>query len=152
MPQILSLPGRNALSEFRVAKLSAALAQAGLRGASITAEFHHFASLKRALSGAERAVLERILTYGPATTDATKQGSLLLVVPRLGTISPWASKSTDIARQCGLDMVERLERGTVWRVAAAGGVALTAATREALLPLIHDRMTETVLELSLIHI
>ena len=59
MSQILSLPGRNALSEFRVAKLSAALAQAGLRGASITAEFHHLASLKRALSGAERAVLER---------------------------------------------------------------------------------------------
>jgi len=145
MPQILSLPGRNALSEFRLAKLSAALALAGLRIASITAEFHHFASLKRALRDAERGVLERILTYGPASSGAAKQGSLLLVVPRMGTISPWASKATDIARQCGLDMIERLERGTAWRVTTVGGAALTAAEREALLPLIHDRMTETVL-------
>ena len=146
MPQILSLPGRNALSEFRVAKLSAALAHTGLRIASITAEFHHFASLKRALSDAERGVLERILTYGPASSGAAKQGSLLLVVPRMGTISPWASKATDIARQCGLEMVERLERGTAWRVVKAGGAPFTAAERDTLLPLIHDRMTETVLQ------
>ena len=145
MSQILSLRGRNALSGFRIAKLTEALTGAGLRPASITAEYHHFASVKRALSAAERATLERILTYGPATGEAPATGEQWLVVPRLGTISPWASKATDIARQCGLEVIERIERGTVWRVAKADGAALTAAELDVLLPLIHDRMTETVL-------
>ena len=145
MTQILSLPGRDALSEFRVAKLTEALTRAGLRLASISAEFHHFASVRRALSSAEQATLERILTYGPAAAEPDHRGELFLVVPRLGTISPWASKATDIARQCGLDMVERIERGTVWRVTRQDGGTLTAPELEQLLPLIHDRMTETVL-------
>ncbi len=145
MSQILSLRGRNALSGFRVTKLTEALTRAGLHPVSITAEFHHFASITRALGSTERGVLERILTYGPAVTEAASQGELLLVVPRLGTISPWASKASDIARQCGLDVIERIERGTAWRVAKDGGAALTAQDRELLLPLIHDRMTETVL-------
>ena len=145
MSQILSLRGRNALSGFRLAKLVEALACAGLGAVTVTAEYHHFASLKRALGDTERGVLERLLTYGPAVAAATVAGELLLVVPRLGTISPWASKATDIARQCGLDMIERIERGTAWRVAKAGGGALSARELEALLPLIHDRMTESVL-------
>ena len=145
MTQILSLPGRNALSEFRVAKLSVALTRAGLRLASISAESHHFASVRRALTAAEQATLERILTYGPAAAEPDHRGELFLVVPRLGTISPWASKASDIARQCGLDMIERIERGTVWRVTTQDGAALTAPELEQLLPLIHDRMTETVL-------
>ena len=145
MSQILSFRGRNALSGFRIAKLTAALAAAGLRPASIAAEYHHFASVTRALSTAERGTLERILTYGPAVDEAATRGEMLLVVPRLGTISPWASKATDIARQCGLDMIERIERGTVWRIEKNGGGALTASELEQVLPLIHDRMTETVL-------
>ncbi len=145
MSQILSLRGRNALSGFRIAKLTEALTGAGLRPVSITAEYQHFASVTRALSAAEHATLERILTYGPATGETPAMGEQWLVVPRLGTISPWASKATDIARQCGLEVIERIERGTVWRVAKADGAALTAAELDLLLPLIHDRMTETVL-------
>jgi phosphoribosylformylglycinamidine synthase len=145
MSHILSLRGRSALSGFRLAKLDAALKAAGIQPAAITAEYLHFASVTRTLNAAEHATLARILTYGPAAAAAAAGGETLLVVPRLGTISPWASKATDIARQCGLDMVERIERGTVWRVAKTGGGALTPAELDALLPLLHDRMTETVL-------
>ena len=64
MSQILSFRGRNALSGFRIAKLTAALAAAGLRPASIAAEYHHFASVTRALSTAERGTLEHYFAVG----------------------------------------------------------------------------------------
>ena len=145
MPQILNLRGRNALSEFRLAKLNQALQLADIKLSSIGAEFWHFVSVQRPLDAAENTILERILTYGPAAQAVSEAGQLLLVVPRLGTISPWASKATDIAHQCGLGMVERIERGTAWRAVKAGGGALSEHELEALRPLIHDRMTETVL-------
>src|SRR5450759_1290065 len=146
MPQFLSLRGRNALSEFRLSKLNQALQQVHLRLSGINAEFWHFVSAARALTNAENAILERILTYGPAVQAVPEAGQVLLVVPRLGTISPWCSKATDIARHCALGVVERIERGVAWHVAKAGGSRLSAREAAALLPLIHDRMTETVLD------
>ncbi len=140
MPQFLHLRGRNALSEFRLSKLSQVVHLHEIRLPGIGAEHWHFVSVRRELSVAERDVLERILTYGPAAQSVYAEGEPLLVVPRLGTISPWASKATDIAHQCGLDVVERIERGTVWHVGAVSERDITT-----LLPLIHDRMTETVL-------
>ena len=68
------------------------------------------------------------------------------MVPRPGTISPWSSKATDIARNCGLAAVRRIERGVAFRIACRGGAPLAADDRAALLPLIHDRMTEAVLD------
>ncbi len=146
MPQFLSLRGRNALSEFRLSKLNQALQQAHLKLSGISAEFRHFVSATRALTHAENAILEHILTYGPAARADPATGQLLLVVPRLGTISPWSSKATDIARHCGLGMVERIERGVAWHVVKADGSRLSEREAAALLPLIHDRMTETVLD------
>jgi phosphoribosylformylglycinamidine synthase len=146
MPQLLRLRGRNALSEFRLSKLNQALQPAPLKLAGISAEFWHFVSVTRDLSSAENAILERILTYGPASSEASEAGQLLLVVPRLGTISPWSSKATDIARQCGLSMVERIERGTAWHIVNTEGKRLSERAMAVLLPLLHDRMTETVLE------
>ncbi len=145
MPQFLSLRGRNALSEFRLTRLNQALQSAGLKLSGVGAEYRHFVSVQRALDAAEHAILERILTYGPAAQTVSTAGQLLLVVPRLGTLSPWASKATDIAHQCGLGMVERIERGTAWRAISAGGGPLSEPELAAFLPLIHDRMTETVL-------
>ena len=148
MPPFLSLRGRNALSEFRLSKLQQALQQVNLRLSGISAEFRHFVSVSRALNGAENAILDRILTYGPAAGAVPEAGQMLLVVPRLGTISPWSSKATDIARHCGLGPVERIERGVAWHVAKSDGSRLSAHEAAALLPLIHDRMTETVLDTS----
>jgi phosphoribosylformylglycinamidine synthase len=147
MPQLIQLQGRSALSAFRLQKLLQAVS-ASLPEVRIDAEFWHFASVSRALSQAELTRLEHILTYGPATNALSAEGLLLLVVPRIGTISPWASKATDIARHCGLDAVERIERGIAFHFSRknADAAALTEEQKSTLLPLIHDRMTETVLD------
>jgi phosphoribosylformylglycinamidine synthase len=100
--------------------------------------------LRDTASPAERARLERILFYGRAERAAPHEGKFLLVVPRLGTISPWSSKATDIAHQCALANVERIERGTAFRIAVDAEV-LTEQELARLLPLLHDRMTQTVL-------
>src|SRR5258706_1890797 len=146
MPDVLTLRGRNALSEFRLKKLTQALKRTAPAIAAITAEYWHFAALKVALQPPQRKVLERILTYGPAPAEVSETGRMILIVPRLGTISPWASKATDIAHSCGLEAVERIERGVAYYVSTRKGKALDPTQRAALLPLIHDRMTETVLD------
>src|SRR5688572_19852185 len=99
---MLQLPGSPALSDFRIAKLIARLR--AIEGAvqRLTARYLHFADVTRNLEKSEVSILERLLTYGPrmpAASDADS-GSLLLVVPRAGTISPWSSKATDIAQVC----------------------------------------------------
>ena len=146
MPDFLTLRGRNALSEFRLKKLTQVLKKITPGIAAITAEYWHFVALKVPLQPPQRKILERILTYGPASADVSETGAMLLVVPRLGTISPWASKATDIAHSCGLDTVERIERGVAYYVSTGKKASLKPAQRAALLPLIHDRMTETVLD------
>ena len=74
-----------------------------------------------------------------------ERGTLFLVVPRLGTISPWSSKATDIAKHCALEAIERIERGVAFWIEREDGSALTDGERRALMPHLHDRMTETVL-------
>jgi len=145
MRSISRFRGRNALSAFRAAKLSQSVIAAVPDVTGIQAEFWHFARLSRAISNDETACLERVLTYGPEAIAVESRGDLVLVVPRLGTISPWSSKATEIARHCGLRAVERIERGTAYWITTRDGRPLTAAERDALAPLLHDRMTETIL-------
>jgi len=145
MSQILKLRGRSALSPFRLDKLKRSLAKVVPSITAIHAEFWHFAALSRPLTAEERQRLGRLLTYGPAMANGDARGDLLLVVPRLGTISPWSSKATDIAHHCGLKAVERVERGVAWYFGKPGWMPLEAHERAALAPMIHDRMTETVL-------
>ena len=142
MAALLSLRGRNALSPFRIAKLLSNLAETRITG--IAADYWHFVQTEPELSAKERATLERILTYRPHATAHSDAGELLLVIPRPGTISPWASKATDIAHSCGLAAVTRIERGVGYRIATRGSKPMKDADRAALLPLIHDRMTEAV--------
>ena len=147
MADILSLAGGPALSPFRLAKLLQGLSQAysAHRVAAIAATYWHFVELARPLAASERTILDRLLTYGPdAASDPLSQGTQFLVVPRPGTLSPWSSKATDIARNCGLAPVARIERGIVYRLATRGDARLTVAERDALLSLIHDRMIEAV--------
>jgi phosphoribosylformylglycinamidine synthase len=110
----------------------------------ISAEFWHFAHAQRPLNAPEQARFERLLEYGPAGELASEEGTLFLVVPRLGTVSPWSSKATDIAHHCGLEVLERIERGVAYWIAKPDGSALGADAQRALLPHLHDRMTETV--------
>ncbi|AKB06651.1 TPA: phosphoribosylformylglycinamidine synthase [Vibrio cholerae] len=136
------LRGSPALSEFRVNKLLTACREQQLPVTGIYAEFMHFADLKAELNPQELEKLEKLLTYGPTIQEHEPQGLLLLVTPRPGTISPWSSKATDIAHNCGLHGIKRLERGTAYYVEAE--TALTAAQIATLKTLLHDRMMEVV--------
>ncbi|MDF2915604.1 MAG: phosphoribosylformylglycinamidine synthase, partial [Pantoea agglomerans] len=100
-----------------------------------------FADVSTPLSADEQSRLQRLLKYGPSLAEHAPQGRLLLVTPRPGTISPWSSKATDIAHNCGLPQVRRLERGLAFYVQAP---QLTEAQWQTLGTLLHDRMMETV--------
>ncbi|MGD1448798.1 phosphoribosylformylglycinamidine synthase [Vibrio harveyi] len=134
------LRGSPALSEFRVNKLLELCREQDLPVTGIYAEFMHFADLKSDLDDQELEKLEKLLTYGPTIEEHEPEGLLLLVTPRPGTISPWSSKSTDIAINCGLDKVKRLERGTAYYVETA--TPLNDAQIADVKALIHDRMME----------
>ena len=143
MPQLIRLRGRAALSPFRLEKLHAALPRE-LQDVRLAAEYWHFVSVQRPLSEDEHERLERLLTYGPRGAPAAEEGTLFLVVPRVGTISPWSSKATDIARHCALEAVERIERGIAYWAVRHDGAPVGPGHRKHLLPHIHDRMTEVV--------
>lgn len=134
---MLILPGASALSSFRQEKLLLALKSAQTGVTDLSAEFVHFVHLEEALDAHEKELLAKLLTYGPKSQPAKLGGRLLLVVPRPGTISPWASKATDIAHNAGLASVRRLERGVAYHIEGAFDL-------DKVLPLIHDRMVEVV--------
>ena len=164
---MLLLRGNPALSPFRLQKLTETI-QARLAAVShVYAEFVHFADLEGEFSADEQALLGRLLEYGPRLQaeqphphpgplpqagegdkvpprGADDLGEPLLVTPRPGTISPWSSKATDIAHNCGLGTVSRLERGIAYYINKNDASGLTGDELNAILPLIHDRMTEVV--------
>ncbi|MFA0440081.1 phosphoribosylformylglycinamidine synthase [Vibrio sp. 10N.286.49.C2] len=136
------LRGSPALSEFRVNKLVDLCRELSLPVTGIYAEFAHFADLTSDLDASEIEKLEKLLTYGPTIEEHEPTGTLLLVTPRPGTISPWSSKSTDIAHNCGLNKVSRLERGTAFYVESS--TELTKLQLVELKAILHDRMMEVV--------
>ncbi len=146
---MFELPGARAQSQFRLDKLRDALRARDARVAAVDASFVHFVDADGALGARELALLERLLTYGscaPEPGEAFPAAGLieasLVVTPRLGTVSPWSSKATDIVHVCGLAAVKRVERGTRYRLALHAPLA--AAELAALAPLLHDRMTESL--------
>ena len=157
--RMFRLRGGSALSSFRQKKLTAALKVSVPQVSHICAEYWYFCSAVRALQENEISILARLLKAVPEDFSlsgtsigssrmrpASSQGELFLVVPRPGTISPWSTKATDIAHNCGLDAVARLERGVVYYVETKEKVSgeFSATARQSLLGLIHDRMTEAV--------
>ncbi|MFL6656796.1 MAG: hypothetical protein ACJ8GW_01890, partial [Massilia sp.] len=110
---MLILPGSNALSAFRSHRLLSQLQAVAPAIVGVQARFYHFIDASAPLSDDDKVRLEAMLTYGePAASEA--QGGAqeaFFVIPRLGTISPWASKATDIAHNCGMAQVHRIERG-----------------------------------------
>ncbi|UCH54381.1 MAG: phosphoribosylformylglycinamidine synthase, partial [Pseudomonadota bacterium] len=146
MHGVLNLAGASALSAFRRERLIRDMQARVAAVREVQARYWHFVAVSSELTPQELAVLQRLLTYGPRTEPVTDDGAeVLLVIPRLGTISPWASKATDIAQHCGLSKIKRIERGIAWRIGKLDKSALTAPERELLVPLLHDRMTENVL-------
>ncbi len=137
---MIVVPGKAALSPGRLAKRLARARASNPEVTALSARFIHFVDLGAAdLAEDERALLGRLLEYGPRDGSRELDGRTYWIVPRLGTISPWASKATDIAKICGLTQVRRIERGVAYLVTGA------LSDEPALLRTLHDRMTESVL-------
>lgn len=143
MSVVLPLRGVTALSDFRVEKLFQKAAALGLPEVKLSSEFWYFVGSEKALDAATVEKLQALLAaQSVEQTPKAREGlHLFLVTPRLGTISPWASKATNIAENCGLEGIERIERGmAVWLEGA-----LTDGQKQQWAALLHDRMTESVL-------
>ena len=140
---MLVLKGAPALSPFRLTKLLERLRALEAGVCALDARFIHLVDVARELVPSERDLLATLLTSGPRaplTGEPVSGGRVVVVAPRPGTVSPWASKATDIARVCGLAAVRRIERAIEYRI--AGVEALDTVTLERLATPLHDRMTE----------
>ena len=148
---MLILPGSSALSAFRTKRLLSQLQEDDANVTGITARYLHFIDAGAPLAQIDIDRLTALLVYGePYDADAPAAGESFVTVPRFGTISPWASKATDIAHNCGMAHVHRIERGVAYTVQLKTGLLggtrkLTDASIAAIAAVLHDRMTETVL-------
>lgn len=149
---LMHFEGGDALPVFRAQALLPRLQAVCPRVTGIAARFVHWAAFDAAPADTHK--LRALLDYGDAYRGPAG-GELIVVMPRLGTVSPWASKASDIARNCGIGAggadgaLHRVERVTEYRLAIRSGLlgagkALTADERGALAALLHDRMTESV--------
>ena len=149
---MLILPGSNALSAFRTQGILSQLQAIDAHIVAISGRFIHFVDAGQAVSQDDANRLQALLTYGEpfAAHASDKEGEEFIAIPRFGTISPWASKATDIAHNCGMAHIKRIERGVSYRVQLKSGLLggvkrLSDAAAQAVAALLHDRMTEMVL-------
>lgn len=143
--------GQRAFSEFRLARILAQLQSQHVPLAHLSAHYCHFVELSTPLADSDLAHLKELLEYGSrhvqkddSDANITWSGHFI-VVPRLGTVSPWSSKATDIAHQCGLSAVRRIERGVVFQYLSVDNEPLSAEALRLLQDSLHDRMVESVL-------
>ena len=147
---MLTIPGTAALSSFRLEKLLVQLQNLHMEIVSVDAIYVHFVQLDAELTGLQMQMLQRLLDYGTTEVensmlngnDNPLHTNAVWVVPRMGTISPWSSKASEIAERCGLTAVKRLERGMYYQFQSAA--SLGKADLETLSVLLHDRMTQQV--------
>jgi phosphoribosylformylglycinamidine synthase len=157
--QLVHFEGGDALPEFRAQALLARLQAACPRIAGVAARHVHWAAFEAPPTREAVDKLRALLDYGEPWRGgaAAERAELVVVMPRLGTVSPWASKATDIARNCGVGGVgsdggaplHRIERVTEFRLALKAPLLgsakpLAADERAAVAALLHDRMTESV--------
>ncbi|MDQ6970199.1 MAG: phosphoribosylformylglycinamidine synthase [Mariprofundus sp.] len=137
---IISLKGSDALPDFRRNKLLKSLARQGIHDIEIQAHYIHIAEVSDDWQDPHTEQLATLLGHAAESFDDHSADGLVLVTPRIGTISPWSSKATDIASLCGLNALLRLERGIAYHIT---GLKHAQHNRAAIL--LHDRMTESVL-------
>ncbi len=139
MSVVIALRGATALSPFRVEKLLQKAQALGLPETTFTSEYWYFVASPSELDAPTVEKLQALLAAQRVAPQAN--GEFFLITPRIGTISPWASKATDIAHNCGIANVERIERGMAIYLSGS----LNAEQRALWANLLHDRMTESVL-------
>jgi len=139
---MLKLPGGLALSDFRKNKLLTALEDIVPRISDVQANFIHFVDSEKTLDADTVAVLDSLVHTDATYVIPPTSSNIFLVIPRPGTISPWASKATDIAHNCGLTEVRRIERGILYNIISDN--PLTTSQWQSVSELLHDRMTESV--------
>ncbi|HEY4802852.1 MAG TPA: phosphoribosylformylglycinamidine synthase [Paraburkholderia sp.] len=151
MAHFSCFPGASALSDFRQTRLLDTLSRIDASIVGVRGQYLHFVNSQTPLSSKDSAKIEALMHYGDPFDAGKDKGAVetFLVVPRFGTVSPWASKATDIALHCGLTHVRRIERGIEYTVVLKGGLlggkkALSDEARAAVVAALHDRMTESV--------
>ncbi|MEX3555833.1 MAG: phosphoribosylformylglycinamidine synthase, partial [Burkholderia gladioli] len=153
MAHFSCFPGAAALSDFSQTRLLDTLKQIDGDIVAIRGQYLHFVNASEPLSADESARIDALMHYGAPFEPAAEKGATdtFIVLPRLGTVSPWASKATDIALHCGLASVRRIERGVEFTVTLkadllgmGGKKALSPEVRAAVAAALHDRMTESV--------
>ncbi|GGK57486.1 phosphoribosylformylglycinamidine synthase [Ornithinimicrobium pekingense] len=146
--RLTPFPGGSALSDFRARALLRRLQEVAPQVQTVSARHVHWVASEDEPAASDVDRLGALLTYGEpwdgAEDEATARHGLVVVAPRLGTISPWASKATDIVHNCGID-IHRVERVTEYHLELTGGTDLSGQEWDACAALLHDRMTETVL-------
>ncbi|WP_250509025.1 phosphoribosylformylglycinamidine synthase [Caballeronia sp. GACF4] len=151
MAHFSCFPGASALSDFRQTRLLETLARIDANIVGVRGQFLHFVNSAEPLSDENSNRIHALMHYGAPLEEGKERGhaETFLVVPRFGTVSPWASKATDIAHHCGLTQVRRIERGVEYTVVLKSGLlggkkTLSDEARAAVADALHDRMTESV--------
>ena len=135
--------GTSAFSKYRLNQLLTQLKSVTPIISNLSVRFVYLIETNKELSDNEKQMLNRLLAYGFAEPEQIK-GQTFFVVPRPGTISPWSSKATEIIERCGLDSINRIERGVEYTLSSPQG--LSEEDKQNIYPLIHDRMTQSVFE------
>jgi phosphoribosylformylglycinamidine synthase len=145
---ITEFEGGSALSDFRVRQLLPRLQAVQGKINGLSARFVHLVATGHALAAAEQQRLAALLNYGEPFTASPANDALIVVSPRFGTVSPWASKATDIAHNCGIAL-KRIERITEFRIGLKSGPLVKSRLEpgqlQAIAGLLHDRMTESAM-------
>ena len=140
--EIIHIAGGPAYSKFRKEKLLEKLQTVNPQIKDIHSEYLHIVWCEKKIAASEKDTLEKILHYGPKAQVLDFKDNAIITIPRPGTISPWASRATDIANHCGLYDIKRIERAVAVYIELKNGSLLSEDQKKVLALYLHDRMTE----------
>ena len=140
--EIIHIAGGPAYSKFRKEKLLEKLQTVNPQIKYIHSEYLHIVWCEKKIAASEKDTLEKILHYGPKAQVLDFKDNSIITIPRPGTISPWASRATDIANHCGLYDIKRIERAVAVYIELKNGSLLSEDQKKVLALYLHDRMTE----------
>ena len=130
-------------SEFRKSALLNEVKKSILEIEGLTSSYLHIVESKDRLSSKDQQSLNQILAYGEDIKEEVSPENIIFIGPRIGTISPWSSRATDIIQHCGIDIL-RIERIKTISFITNSGKPLSKSEKEALGQLLYDRMTESI--------